>query len=90
MVGGLGAEVLGIDVARVGEDVFAEVRRAFVEFGVIFFRDQQVSSAQYIAFATRFGEININRFFRTVDGFPQIAEVKKASPSKVQVFPKSL
>ena len=77
MVGGLGAEVLGIDVARVGEDVFAEVRRAFVEFGVIFFRDQQVSSAQYIAFATRFGEININRFFRTVDGSPQIAEVKK-------------
>ena len=30
-----------------------------------------------MSFARRFGEINVNRFFKAVDGYPMIAEVRK-------------
>ncbi len=78
--GGLGAEILGVDVSRsLSDEQFTEVRRAFGEFGVIFFREQQLSPDQHIAFARRWGDININRFFQPVDGYPLIAEVGKES-----------
>jgi alpha-ketoglutarate-dependent taurine dioxygenase len=55
----------------------AEFRRAFGEFGVIFFRDQSLTPEQHLAFARRFGGIDVNRFFTTVPGYPAIAEVRK-------------
>ena len=58
---------------------FAEIRRAFGAYGVIFFRDQHLTPEQHIAFAERWGAININRFFAPVDGYPMIAEVRKAA-----------
>ena len=78
LAGALGAEVHGIDLAGdICEAQFAELRHAFGEYGVIFFRDQGLSPEQHIGFAERWGAININRFFATVDGYPMIAEVRK-------------
>jgi len=74
----LGAEISGVDIAAgIDERQFGELRRAFAEYGVIFLRDQQITPDQHIEFASRWGEININRFFRPVDSHPQIAEVRK-------------
>jgi taurine dioxygenase len=76
--GGLGAEILGIDLAvPMAPGAFDEIRRSFAQYGVIFFRDQKLTPEQHIAFAERFGPINVNRFFTPVDGYPQIAEVRK-------------
>jgi taurine dioxygenase len=44
---------------------------------VIFFRDQNLTPAQHIAFAESMGPININRFFKAMPSHPQIAEVRK-------------
>jgi taurine dioxygenase len=74
----LGAEIAGVDLtAPVARDTLAEIRQVFGEYGVIFFRDQQLSPEQHVAFAERIGPININRFFTTVPGYPMIAEVRK-------------
>jgi taurine dioxygenase len=74
----LGAEIGGVDLAApLSEPALAEFRRAFGEFGVIFFRDQSLTPEQYLAFARRFGGIDVNRFFTTVPGYPAIAEVRK-------------
>ncbi len=82
----LGAEIAGVDVgAGPGEARFAEIRRAFGEFGVIFFRDQQLSPEQHVAFAERWGAINVNRFFTPVEGYPMIAEVLKEPGQKDNV-----
>ena len=76
--GALGAEIHGIDLAGdIGDDQLAELRRAFDEFGVIFFRDQALTPERHIAFAERWGRINVNRFFQPVAGYPRIAEVRK-------------
>lgn len=75
---GVGAEIEGIDLAGdLTNAEFAAIRKAFDDFGVIFFRDQRLAPEDHIAFARRWGKININRFFRAVDGYPQIAEVRK-------------
>jgi taurine dioxygenase len=76
--GALGAEIHGIDLSGdIGDDQLAELRRAFDAFGVIFFHDQALTPERHIAFAERWGEINVNRFFQPVAGYPRIAEVRK-------------
>src|SRR6266487_5737558 len=41
--GKVGAEIAGIDLAApLADDVFAEIRHAFGEHGVVFFRDQHL------------------------------------------------
>jgi taurine dioxygenase len=84
--GAVGAEILGIDLSRELEDSdIAELRAALNEYGVIFFREQNLSPEQHIAFAERFGQININRFFRAAPGYPQIAEVRKEPDQKKNI-----
>ncbi|HEX3864580.1 MAG TPA: TauD/TfdA family dioxygenase [Stellaceae bacterium] len=74
----LGAEIAGVDLAGpVPAAAFAEIRHAFGDYGVIFFRDQHLTPEQHVGFAERFGPIDINRFFATVSGYPMIAEVRK-------------
>jgi taurine dioxygenase len=74
----IGAEISGVDLAgppRAAE--LDEIRRALGEYGVVFFRDQQLTPEQHIALARCFGEIDVNRFFATVPSYPMIAEVRK-------------
>jgi taurine dioxygenase len=74
----VGAEILNVDLADPLQDrTYRDIRNALNEHGVIFFRDQELTPEQHIAFAERFAPININRFFRSVPGHPQIAEVRK-------------
>ena len=74
----LGAFVENIDLGQTLDDaVLAELLRAHADYGVLFFRDQQLTPSQHIALAEQLGEINVNRFFAAVDDHPQIAEVRK-------------
>ena len=81
--GALGVEILGVDLARpLDESAKSLIRSALAEQGVIFFRDQDLTPEQHIAFAEQFAPININRFFKAVPGHPQIAEVRKEPDQK--------
>jgi len=74
----LGAEIHGVDLSReLSNSQFAAIRQTYHRYGVIFFRDQELTPEQHIAFARRWGDINVNRFFKPVDGHPMIAEVRK-------------
>lgn len=84
--GAVGAELHGIDIARGLSDTdVAAIRATLGEWGVVFLRDQHITEAQHIAFAERFAPININRFFRAVEGWPQIAEVRKEPEQKTNI-----
>jgi len=84
--GALGAEITGIDLsADLRDSDVEELRAAFNEYGVIFFREQNLSPEQHVAFAERFGQININRFFKAAPGYPQIAEVRKEPGQKTNI-----
>jgi len=74
----IGAEIRDVDLSALAEGPeLAEIRRALGEYGVVFFRHQRLTPEQHIAFARCIGEINVNRFFATVPGYPMIAEVCK-------------
>jgi len=82
LTNGCGAEVLGVDLNAMSNRQWAEVQQAFVEHGVIFFRDQTLTPEQHLAFARRWGPIDVNRFFKPVEGYPEIAEVRKEPEQK--------
>jgi taurine dioxygenase len=82
----VGAEIHGVNLAaELSNAQFSEIRQAFLEFGVIFFRDQDLSPEQHLAFARRFGAINVNRFFTPVKDHPEIAEVLKEADQKKNI-----
>ena len=82
----LGAEIRGVDLSEELSDAdTATIRDAFGRYGVIFFRDQDLTPEQHIAFAERWGEIEVNRFFRPVEGHPMIAEVRKEPEQKANI-----
>jgi len=86
MSGALGAEIRGVDLAAgVDDETFARIRAAFLEHGVIVLRDQDLAPEQHLAFARRFGPINVNRFFTPVVGHPEIAEVRKEPCQKQNI-----
>jgi len=85
LTGGCGAEISGVDLARLSNRQWEEVRHAFVDNGVIFFRDQDLTPEQHIQFARRWGPIDINRFFTPVEGYPEIAEVRKEKAQKTNI-----
>jgi len=54
----LGAEILGVDLSRNLDDaVFREIVDLFHEHEVVFFRNQQLTPEQHVAFSRRFGEL---------------------------------
>ena len=61
----IGAEIRGVDLARpIDNETFAAIERAYNDHAVIFFRDQQITPLQQVAFTRRFGEIEFNIFLR--------------------------
>ncbi len=79
----LGAVIGGVDLAKPLEDeVFSEVRRAFLDHLVIFFRDQSLTPDQQVDFARRFGPIGIYPFAASLKDHPQVIAVIKEPEQK--------
>jgi taurine dioxygenase len=55
----IGAELVGVNLADAIDDdgLFAEIRAALLKHRVLFLRDQDISRAEHVAFARRFGEL---------------------------------
>ncbi|MBS0338326.1 MAG: TauD/TfdA family dioxygenase [Proteobacteria bacterium] len=84
VAGALGAEVRGVDLSKPpGKEVTTEIRRAWLENLVIFFRDQPLTPAQYMAFAESMGTPVEYPFVKGIEGWPHIIEVKKLEHEKV-------
>jgi taurine dioxygenase len=56
---GFGAEVGDIDVSKpMSEASFGEIYRAFLQHGILLFRNQDITREQHIEFSRRFGELD--------------------------------
>ncbi|MFT5041361.1 MAG: taurine dioxygenase, partial [Hyphomicrobiaceae bacterium] len=59
----IGAEIEGADLCNdIDEATFAEIERAFLNYKVLFFRNQPISDERHLAFAKRFGELEQHPF----------------------------
>ena len=56
----LGAEILGVDLSTpLDPDTKSEIESAWKSFGVLVFRDQNISDAEHVAFSRYFGELEV-------------------------------
>ncbi|KRO95848.1 MAG: TauD/TfdA family dioxygenase [Proteobacteria bacterium] len=80
-----GAVVSDLQLATMSNHELLELRALFAKYGLLFFRDQDLTPDQHLKFANRFGRIVINKFFKTTDDFPQIAEVRKEKTQQTNI-----
>ena len=81
----LGAEIRGISVADgVSLVEFHEIRKAFLQYQVLFFRGQQeISPERHIEFGKLFGDLHAHPAAPTMPGYPQIFEIHAHRESKI-------
>ena len=73
----VGAEIVGLDTSgEIDDDTMRNIEAAFADHAVIVFRDQNLTPEQQLAFAGRFGVLEINTFDRhALDGHDGILVV---------------
>src|SRR5215475_8267609 len=88
VAGSLGAEVSGVDLAKpLSNAAAAEIRRAFTENLVLFFRDQRLTPEQHLAFSGLFGRLCRMPYIKHMDDYPDIiAVLKEADERKISTF----
>ena len=79
----VGADIFGADVSR--EADIEIIKKAFVDHSVVAIRGLNLAPEDHLAFARKWGEINVNRFFKPVDDFPEIAMVLKEPDQKAAI-----
>jgi taurine dioxygenase len=82
---GCGAEVSGVQLGDLDAEGFEAVRRAFQQYGVLFFRDQDLPPQAHIDVARRLGDIVVNKFFQAHDELPEIALVRKEKEQQTNI-----
>jgi taurine dioxygenase len=77
MTGTIGAEVGGVDLARLLDQVTVDaIRAALVEHKLLVFRDQSLTPDQLVAFGRAFGELTpAHPVMPSLDGYPEVLEV---------------
>lgn len=64
----IGAEVTGVDLRAVTDDAVARLDEALAEHGVLFFREQDLTPAEHMAFGARLGELHLHPYERNLGG----------------------
>ena len=80
-----GVEITGVDLAACADDQMQEIKNAIYEHGVAVFRDQSFAPEDHIAFAKRWGGIDLNNYFPLNAAYPEIALVKKDADQTMNI-----
>lgn len=74
--GVVGAVVGGVDLSGpLDEGTVSEIRRAFLDFHVLFFRDQDLSPDAQLRFSRCFGQLDTHPFVEGMDAHPEVIEI---------------
>lgn len=74
----VGAEINGVSLTQpIDGETFDEIHRALLEYKVIFFRDQDITPEQHVAFAARFGDLEVHPFVQHREGYPAVMVLQK-------------
>ncbi len=74
----LGAEISGVRLSGdLPDEVIAEIRRAWLDYKVVYVRDQDISSGEHVEFGRRFGELEVHPFLLGSDEHPELVRFEK-------------
>jgi len=81
----LGADIVNLDIGSAGDDEIAAVRAAWLEHLVLRFRGQKFGDAEHLAFARRFGPLDISpgKRFAGESWKPEYPEMSRISNIKI-------
>ncbi len=82
---GCGALVSDVQLNNVSTEQANQLRDRLHRDGVLFFRDQHLTPAQHIELANKLGSIVLNKFFKPVEGYPNIATVQKTPTQTMNI-----
>ncbi len=80
-----GVEVGGVSLADAAGDRLDAIRELVYVHGVAVFRDQEFSPEDHLAFARRWGGIDINNYFPLTDAHREIAVVRKTKDQETNI-----
>lgn len=83
IAGALGAEIHGVDLRSLSDEDVKAIRQAFLKYQVIFFRNQDLDPATFLAFSARFGKPVPYPFVKGIDGFPEIIQILKRKEERI-------
>ena len=79
----IGAELFDVDLAKPLDDAaLAAIRAALLEWKVVFFRDQDITTDEHLAFARRFGDLEVHPFAPQKPGYPEVLAITHDKDSK--------
>jgi taurine dioxygenase len=81
----LGAEIYGVDLSEpVPEDQFNEIKQAFLDYQVLFFKEQkEIPPEQHVTFGKLFGSLHAHPAAPTMKGHPEVFEIHATKDSKI-------
>lgn len=84
IAGAIGAEISGVELSgALPGDTVAAIRQALLDHLVVFFRRQELTPGQLMAFASRFGEPVTYPFVKGLDDFPEITPILKREDDRI-------
>lgn len=91
LTGSIGAELHGVDLADVARDDerFAELKALLLEHKVLFFRNQEMSRAEHVALAERFGSLEDHPVLGSDPEHPGLVRIYKDLDSPPEAFENS-
>ena len=82
-----GADVFGLDLFRADASTLHDVGSALARYGVLFFRDQQLTPAQQLEITARFGPVLRVPYIKHLEAYPDIiAVLKEADERRISTF----
>src|SRR5438270_215823 len=83
----IGAELSNVDLGAASQDagLISEIRALLLQYKVVFFRDQEITRAQHVAFARRFGELEDHQVAGSDPDHPGLVRIYK-SPEQPNVL----
>lgn len=86
LTGSCGAEIFGVDLSGpLSDHTVHDIRQALLQYGVIFFREQELNPEAHRAFTKRFGEVVSNPVYAHVEGYPDIMPVIKEANDRFNI-----
>jgi taurine dioxygenase len=72
----IGAEVTGIDVRKMSDATFEEVRQAFVDHRLLVIKDQDLTPDELMGFGERWGQLLVHPLTPHIEGHPPVQAIE--------------
>jgi taurine dioxygenase len=84
----IGAELIGVSLADAARDdsLFADIKQALLQYKVLFLRDQDISRADHVAFAQRFGALEDHPIVGSHPDHPGLVQINKTPDAPIERY----